>query len=119
MPEKEEEENKELTPFEEFQNSIDEIPEDVLTEEEKGELIKNSKIYFEFLNYICNKYDITKEEAEKRYDKFASEYLQDAYEEIMVKSIEKFAEYNDYSDPKGLSEAFWGMRTLLKKIGNK
>lgn len=112
-----EEENKEeRTPYDEFRFSIYGLPDDVLNQKEKDEVIANGKIYFEFLDYMCEKYGITKEEAEKRYDKFASEFLQDRYEQIMVESVKKFAEFNDYPNPDELAEAFWKMKKSLDKL---
>jgi len=114
MAEQEEEEKK--TPFDEFRFSIYSIPDDVLSQEEKDTLIENGKLYYEFLDYMCDKYDITSQEAQKRYDKFASEFLQDHYEQIMVKSVKKFAEYNEYPNPDELAKAFWAMKSSLDKL---
>lgn len=114
-----EQEEKDLTPFDEFRHGIYGIPEDVLPQDEKDELIENAKVYFEFLDYMCEKYEITKDEAEKRYNKFSSEYLQDRYEQIMVESVKKFAEYNEYPNPDELAKSFWAMKSTLDKINGQ
>lgn len=116
MEENKGENNEELTPLDAFKNSIYGLPETLITQEEKELLIKHGSVYFSFMDFICEKQEISPEEAEKRYNKFSSEFLADAYEKAKIESLRKFAEYNEYEDPDGLVSAFVEMQSTLDKL---